>query len=137
MHNASIMNAVVRTSEVRCGESHDVPGRLSAGCSSTASARRTLACARATSAPPSVCLAHESERTRVSITIPYFTEKSRPDSFYDKIMENQKTGSHTLVLLDIQVKEQSYENLLKYGACCAAPAAFLPPVRAGAHGAKR
>lgn len=48
-----------------------------------------------------------------SITIPYFTEKSRPDSFYDKVMENQKTGSHTLVLLDIQVKEQSYENLLK------------------------
>lgn len=48
-----------------------------------------------------------------TISIVFFTETWRPDSFYDKIMENTKLGLHTLCLLDIKVKEQSVENLLK------------------------
>ena len=38
------------------------------------------------------------------VSVPYFTEKWRPDSFYDKIAKNRANGLHTLVLLDIKVK---------------------------------
>jgi diphthine synthase len=41
------------------------------------------------------------------ISVPFFTEKWRPDSFYDKILSNRKNGLHTLVLVDIKVKERS------------------------------
>lgn len=47
------------------------------------------------------------------ITIPFFTGTWRPDSPYFKIEANWKAGLHTLCLLDIKVKEQSEENLLK------------------------
>mmetsp|Transcript_36663 Transcript_36663/g.35446 ORF Transcript_36663/g.35446 Transcript_36663/m.35446 type:complete len:153 (+) Transcript_36663:120-578(+) len=47
------------------------------------------------------------------VSLPFFTEKWRPYSFYDKIKQNVDKGLHTLVLLDIKVKEQSEENLLK------------------------
>ncbi|ETO08450.1 hypothetical protein RFI_28937 [Reticulomyxa filosa] len=49
-----------------------------------------------------------------TVSIPFFTEKWRPDSFYDKIKQNKSIGLHTLCLLDIKVKEISEENLLKY-----------------------
>ncbi|CAI2185416.1 4321_t:CDS:2, partial [Funneliformis geosporum] len=42
-----------------------------------------------------------------TISIPFFTDNWRPDSFYDRIKENRKLGLHTLCLLDIKVKEQS------------------------------
>ncbi|KAJ3438083.1 diphthine synthase [Anaeramoeba flamelloides] len=48
-----------------------------------------------------------------TISIPFFSETWRPDSFYDKIVFNKSGGLHTLCLLDIKVKEQSIENLLK------------------------
>ena len=38
------------------------------------------------------------------ISIVFFTESWRPDSFYDKIKANMKNGLHTLCLLDIRVK---------------------------------
>jgi len=41
------------------------------------------------------------------VSVPFFTEKWRPDSFYDKILSNRKNGLHTLVLVDIKVKERS------------------------------
>ncbi|GMF57823.1 unnamed protein product [[Candida] boidinii] len=48
-----------------------------------------------------------------AVSIVFFTENWRPDSFYHKIMENRKIGLHTLLLLDIKVKEHNYEQLLK------------------------
>ena len=48
-----------------------------------------------------------------TVSIPFFTEKWKPDSFYDKIAQNDKSSFHTLCLLDIKVKEQSEENLMK------------------------
>ncbi|MBZ3877909.1 Diphthine methyl ester synthase [Sciurus carolinensis] len=37
----------------------------------------------------------------------------RPESFIDKVKKNRQNGLHTLCLLDIKVKEQSLENLIK------------------------
>ncbi|CAG8569472.1 1968_t:CDS:2 [Paraglomus brasilianum] len=48
-----------------------------------------------------------------TISIPFFTDTWRPDSFYDRIKENRTIGLHTLCLLDIKVKEQSIENLAR------------------------
>ena len=48
-----------------------------------------------------------------TVSIPFFTEKWRPYSFYDKISRNYKNDLHTLILLDIKVKEISEENLAK------------------------
>jgi diphthine synthase len=49
-----------------------------------------------------------------TISIPFWTEKWRPDSYYDKLKLNKGHGFHTLCLLDIKVKEQTEENLIKY-----------------------
>ncbi|KAI8067628.1 diphthine synthase [Gilbertella persicaria] len=46
-----------------------------------------------------------------TISIVFFTDTWRPDSFYDRIKENHQFGLHTLCLLDIKVKEQSIENM--------------------------
>lgn len=43
----------------------------------------------------------------------FFTETWKPSSFYDRIKENVQIGLHTLVLLDIKVKEQSPENMAR------------------------
>lgn len=43
----------------------------------------------------------------------FFTDNWRPASFYDRIKENRGIGLHTLVLVDIKVKEQSMENLAR------------------------
>nr|KAJ3419788.1 diphthine synthase [Polyrhizophydium stewartii] len=48
-----------------------------------------------------------------TISIVFFTENWRPDSFYDKIKQNRDLGLHTLCLLDIKVKEQSLENMAR------------------------
>jgi len=48
-----------------------------------------------------------------TVSIVFWTEQWRPDSFYHKIKQNRDIGLHTLCLLDIKVKEQSVENLLK------------------------
>ncbi|KAH7883253.1 Diphthine synthase [Phlebopus sp. FC_14] len=48
-----------------------------------------------------------------SVSLVFFTETWKPDSFYDRIKENAGLGLHTLVLLDIKVKEQSEENLAR------------------------
>eukprot|EP00123_Amoebidium_parasiticum_P021269 comp64517_c0_seq1/m.47968 comp64517_c0_seq1/g.47968 ORF comp64517_c0_seq1/g.47968 comp64517_c0_seq1/m.47968 type:complete len:279 (-) comp64517_c0_seq1:26-862(-) len=48
-----------------------------------------------------------------AVSIVFFTDDWRPDSFYDKIKYNRNGGLHTLCLLDIKVKEQSIENLIK------------------------
>ncbi|XP_071073321.1 diphthine methyl ester synthase isoform X2 [Dasypus novemcinctus] len=42
-----------------------------------------------------------------------FTDTWRPESFFDKVKKNRQNGMHTLCLLDIKVKEQSLENLIR------------------------
>ncbi|KAG7091202.1 hypothetical protein E1B28_010254 [Marasmius oreades] len=48
-----------------------------------------------------------------TVSLVFFTETWKPDSFYDRIKENADLDLHTLVLLDIKVKEQSEENLAR------------------------
>ncbi|KAJ5578399.1 Diphthine methyl ester synthase [Penicillium hispanicum] len=48
-----------------------------------------------------------------TVSMVFFTENWKPSSFYDRVRENAQTGLHTLVLLDIKVKEQSMENLAR------------------------
>lgn len=38
-----------------------------------------------------------------SVSIVFFTDTWRPDSFYDRIRDNRRLGLHTLALLDIKV----------------------------------
>lgn len=49
-----------------------------------------------------------------TVSLPFFTDTWKPDSWYDRVAENSRVGMHTLVLLDIKVKEQSEENLARY-----------------------
>lgn len=48
-----------------------------------------------------------------TVSMVFFTDTWKPSSFYDRIQENRRIGLHTLVLLDIKVKEQSLENLAR------------------------
>lgn len=50
-----------------------------------------------------------------TISICFWSENEgwRPKSYFSKVCENRKRGLHTLCLLDIKVKEQSVENLIK------------------------
>lgn len=59
-----------------------------------------------------------------AITIPFFSNNWRPYSFYEKIYKNYKNDMHTLVLLDIKLREVSDENLLK-GKRIFEPARFM------------
>lgn len=55
------------------------------------------------------------------VSIPFFTDKWRPYSFYDKIKPNMDRGLHTLALLDIKVKEPTLESLAR------GKPVYLPP----------
>ncbi|XP_039204410.1 diphthine methyl ester synthase isoform X3 [Crotalus tigris] len=48
-----------------------------------------------------------------TVSIVFWTDTWKPESFFDKIIKNRKNGMHTLCLLDIKVKEQSVENLMR------------------------
>lgn len=48
-----------------------------------------------------------------TVSMVFFLDNWKPSSFYDRIKENAQLGLHTLVLLDIKVKEQSLENLAR------------------------
>jgi len=48
-----------------------------------------------------------------AVSIPFWTDTWKPDSWLGRIQENAALGLHTLVLLDIKVKEQSEENLAR------------------------
>ncbi|CAL9079435.1 unnamed protein product [Musa textilis] len=56
-----------------------------------------------------------------AISIPFFTDTWRPDSFYPKIQKNRQLGLHTLCLLDIRVKEPSLESLCRGRKCYEPP----------------
>ncbi|KYQ60521.1 Diphthine synthase [Trachymyrmex zeteki] len=47
------------------------------------------------------------------VSIPYWMDTWRPDSFYEKIASNRQRGLHTLCLLDIKVKEPTLESIMK------------------------
>eukprot|EP00899_Mesostigma_viride_P019673 jgi/Mesvir1/27707/Mv07415-RA.1 len=48
-----------------------------------------------------------------TVSIVFFTETWRPQSFYDKIKANRSIGLHTLCLLDIRVKELTTRALCR------------------------
>ncbi len=48
-----------------------------------------------------------------TVSMVFFTKTWKPSSFYDRLKENCQIGLHTLILLDIKVKEQSLENLAR------------------------
>lgn len=48
-----------------------------------------------------------------TVSLVFWTETWKPESFYDKICKNRAMGLHTLCLLDIKVKEQSIENMMR------------------------
>lgn len=64
-----------------------------------------------------------------TISVPFWADGWKPDSFYDKIVANRKMGLHTLCLLDIKVKEQSIENLMR-GKKIYEPARFMTVAQA-------
>ncbi|GFS25495.1 diphthine methyl ester synthase-like [Elysia marginata] len=48
-----------------------------------------------------------------TVSIVFWEKDWKPESFYDKILVNRERGMHTLCLLDIKMKEQTIENLMK------------------------
>ena len=47
------------------------------------------------------------------MSIVFFTDTWRPDSFYARVAANRARGLHTLCLLDIKVREPSLESLAR------------------------
>lgn len=47
-----------------------------------------------------------------TVSIVLFEENWRPESWYDKIIQNLNLGFHTLCLLDIKMREQTVKNIL-------------------------
>eukprot|EP00927_Polykrikos_kofoidii_P063624 TRINITY_DN58473_c0_g1_i1.p1 TRINITY_DN58473_c0_g1~~TRINITY_DN58473_c0_g1_i1.p1 ORF type:complete len:288 (-),score=61.27 TRINITY_DN58473_c0_g1_i1:167-1030(-) len=63
------------------------------------------------------CTGLQLYRFGETVSIPFWLDEPgstwKPTSFYDKIVANRKTGLHSLCLLDIKVKEQTVENLMR------------------------
>ncbi|KAM5293498.1 diphthine methyl ester synthase [Glossophaga mutica] len=59
------------------------------------------------------CCGLQLYRFGETVSIVFWTDTWRPESFFDKVKKNRQSGMHTLCLLDIKVKEQSLENLIK------------------------
>lgn len=57
-----------------------------------------------------------------TISMVFFTDDWKPTSFYPRLAENLSIGLHTLVLLDIKVKEPDLELLARRGKV-----EYLPP----------
>ena len=47
------------------------------------------------------------------VSIPFFRDGWRPDSWYDRLQVNAAARLHSLCLLDIKVKEQTADNMAK------------------------
>ncbi|KAH9813305.1 tetrapyrrole methylase [Melampsora americana] len=48
-----------------------------------------------------------------TVSVPFFDGNWKPTSWVDRLLDNLELGLHTLLLLDIKVKEQSEENLAR------------------------
>lgn len=59
-----------------------------------------------------------------TVSMVFFTDSWKPDSFYDRLHENSTLGFHTLVLLDIKVKEPNLEALAR-GKMVYEPPSFM------------
>ena len=57
-----------------------------------------------------------------TVSLPFFRDAWEPDSFYDRVAHNAAGGCHTLVLLDIKVREPDFAELVRSGR-----RVFLPP----------
>ncbi|KAG8733757.1 diphthine synthase [Ceratobasidium sp. 423] len=64
-----------------------------------------------------------------TVSLPFYTDSWKPDSWYDRVVENMEKGMHTLVLLDIKVREQSEENMAR-GRKIYEPPRYMNPVTA-------
>jgi diphthine synthase len=62
-----------------------------------------------------------------TISVPFWTESWRPDSWLPRIAENNAIGNHTLVLGDIKVREQSQEDMARGVERYQAPRFMLIP----------
>nr|XP_038958010.1 diphthine methyl ester synthase isoform X2 [Rattus norvegicus] len=60
------------------------------------------------------CCGLQLYRFGETVSIVFWTDTWRPESFFDKVKKNRENGMHTLCLLDIKVKEQSLENLIRW-----------------------
>ncbi|ELU42134.1 diphthine synthase isoform b [Rhizoctonia solani AG-1 IA] len=70
-----------------------------------------------------------SHLTGQTVSLPFYTDSWKPDSWYDRVVENVEKGMHTLVLLDIKVREQSEENMAR-GRKIYEPPRYMSPVTA-------
>eukprot|EP01054_Gregarina_sp_Poly1_P010075 Gregarina_sp_Poly_1__10074@NODE_67_length_16383_cov_69_023903_g57_i0_p6_GENE_NODE_67_length_16383_cov_69_023903_g57_i0NODE_67_length_16383_cov_69_023903_g57_i0_p6_ORF_typecomplete_len274_score48_59TP_methylase/PF00590_20/3_7e46PhoH/PF02562_16/0_067Hydantoinase_A/PF01968_18/0_27_NODE_67_length_16383_cov_69_023903_g57_i026203441 len=59
------------------------------------------------------CTGLQLYRFGQTVSIPFFDGHWKPRSFVDKISQNMNNGFHTLALLDIKIKEQTVENMVK------------------------
>lgn len=126
IHNASIMNAVgvcglqlYRFGEVNvCLSSHIL--RCDSVTCSCASRRWQQEPGGILALP--LLLGVSSKRNRAptvaaanaqAISLVFFTDTWRPDSFYSRVAANRSRGLHTLALLDIKVREPSLESLAR------------------------
>lgn len=57
-----------------------------------------------------------------TVSIPFFRDDWRPDSWYEKVQYNAAGGMHTLALLDIKVREPDFASLVRTGRT-----SYLPP----------
>ncbi|KAF8608203.1 Diphthine synthase [Ceratobasidium sp. AG-I] len=64
-----------------------------------------------------------------TVSLPFYTDSWKPDSWYDRVAENFEKGMHTLVLLDIKVREQSEENMAR-GRKIYEPPRYMNPATA-------
>ena len=48
-----------------------------------------------------------------TVSMVFFTETWKPSSFYDRLLENAGLGLHTLILLDIKVKEPNLDAMAR------------------------
>ncbi|KAL7409346.1 Diphthine synthase [Mrakia frigida] len=64
-----------------------------------------------------------------TVSLVFFTDTWKPSSFYDRVKENWERGMHTLILLDIKVREQSEENMAR-GRLIYEPPRYMSPALA-------
>jgi diphthine methyl ester synthase len=55
----------------------------------------------------------------------FFTDSWKPSSFYDRLAENASLGLHSLILLDIKVKEPDMMTLARTGRVVYEPPRFM------------
>merc|ERR1712038_121623 len=59
------------------------------------------------------CTGLQLYRFSETVSIVFWEDNWKPTSFFDKILKNRQNGYHTLCLLDIKMKEQTVENLIR------------------------